>query len=289
MSKKDDIIKYVEEHPECTTFECKDAIGCSIAYVRDVFRQIGYKARIVSPTRIKYFDNHFLGDYGVFFKKRLDSQKGIFICPFDNNEFIASIKDVARGRIRSCGCLHDSNGRNNTFIDMTGWRFGKLVCEYCLPHTGEDNRAIWHCKYDCGGSKDVVGRVLRNGKVNSCGCLVSKGENTIKRFLESHNCNFIQQKTFNGCINLVTQRKLRFDFYLLEYNACIEYDGIQHFQAAGGWATEAKVADIQYKDNIKNQYCIDNGIPLYRISYLEYNNIENRMEEILEELGNGTV
>lgn len=281
MSKKDDIIKYISEHPHCTTTECKEAVGCSIAYVRNIFSQLGHKAKRVYPTRIKYFDNNFLGEYNVFFKKRLDSKRGIFICPYDNKEFEASIRDVARGKIRSCGCLHDSNGRNNTFIDMTGWRFGKLVCEYCLPYTTEDNRAIWHCKCDCGGEKDVVGRVLRNGKVNSCGCLVSKGELTVKNFLTNKAVNFIQQKSFDDCINPETGTKLRFDFYLPDYNCCIEYDGEQHYSFGYGWNTEERFKDLRRRDRIKDQYCIDHKIPLYRISYLEYDNIENRIEEIL--------
>lgn len=281
MSKKDDIIKYISEHPHCTTTECKEAVGCSIAYVRNIFSQLGHKAKRVYPTRIKYFDNNFLGEYNVFFKKRLDSKRGIFICPYDNKEFEASIRDVARGKIRSCGCLHDSNGRNNTFIDMTGWRFGKLVCEYCLPYTTEDNRAIWHCKCDCGGEKDVVGRVLRNGKVNSCGCLVSKGELTVKNFLTNKAVNFIQQKSFDDCINPETGTKLRFDFYLPDYNCCIEYDGEQHYSFGYGWNTEERFKDLKRRDRIKDQYCIDHKISLYRISYLEYDNIENRIEEIL--------
>lgn len=281
MSYKEEIIKYISEHPHCTTTECKEAVGCSIVYVRNIFSQLGHKAKRVYPTRIKYFDNNFLGEYNVFFKKRLNSKRGIFICPYDNKEFEASIRDVARGKIRSCGCLHNSNGRNNTFIDMTGWRFGKLVCEYCLPYTTEDNHAIWHCKCDCGGEKDVVGRVLRNGKVNSCGCLVSKGELAVKNVLANKAVNFIQQKSFDDCINPETGAKLRFDFYLPDYNCCIEYDGEQHYSSGYGWNTEERFKDLKRRDRIKDQYCIDHEISLYRISYLEYDNIENWIEEIL--------
>lgn len=284
MSYKEEIIKYISEHPHCTTTECKEAVGCSIVYVRNIFSQLGHKAKRVYPTRIKYFDNSFLGEYNVFFKKRLDSKRGIFICPYDNKEFEASIRDVARGKIRSCGCLHNSNGRNNTFIDMTGWRFGKLVCEYCLPYTTEDNQAIWHCKCDCGGEKDVVGRVLRNGNVNSCGCLVSKGELAVKNVLINKAVNFIQQKSFDDCVNPETGAKLRFDFYLPDHNCCIEYDGKQHYSSGCGWNTEERFKDLKRRDRIKDQYCIDHGIVLYRISYLEYDNIDNRMEEILKEL-----
>ena len=70
------------------------------------------------------------------------------------------------------------------------------------------------------------------------------------------------------------------------YNTIIEYDGIQHFKVFG-WNTENLLQQNQYRDNVKNQYCIDHGISLYRISYLEYDNIEKRLEEILKEISNG--
>lgn len=81
-----------------------------------------------------------------------------------------------------------------------------------------------------------------------------------------------------------------FYFILVDYNACIEYDGIQHRK---GWNCNGKqkesLEQIQYRDEIKTQYCVNHKIPLYRIFYLEYDNIDNRIEEILKELNNGKV
>ena len=58
------------------------------------------------------------------------------------------------------------------------------------------------------------------------------------------------------------------------YNACIKYDGIQHFEhvdfAGKGeeWAKEQFIYII-LRDNIKNNYCKNNGIQLCRIKYTQ--------------------
>jgi hypothetical protein len=36
---------------------------------------------------------------------------------------------------------------------------------------------------------------------------------------------------FDGCINTLTGRKLKYDFYVPEHNTCIEFHGQQHYQA----------------------------------------------------------
>lgn len=54
--------------------------------------------------------------------------------------------------------------------DIAGQRFGKLiVIERSFPNV--DNYAMWKCKCDCGGEIITKGRLLRAGKVKSCGCL----------------------------------------------------------------------------------------------------------------------
>ena len=64
-----------------------------------------------------------------------------------------------------------------------------------------------------------------------CGCPKcnsSKGENEIRKYLNKYNINFKEQEKFENCKN---EKELPFDFYLPEYNICIEYDGKQHFQS----------------------------------------------------------
>ena len=78
----------------------------------------------------------------------------------------------------------------------------------------------------------------------------------------------ISEKYFSGCINPNTNGRLRFDFYLPDYNLCIEFDGKQHFETGKwAWTKEIKVEDIRYMDDLKNQFCKDNNINLLRLPY----------------------
>lgn len=68
-----------------------------------------------------------------------------------------------------------------------------------------------------------------------------------------HNVNFIPQYPFDGC---VYKGQLYFDFYLPDFNACIEYDGIHHFESvdfAGKgeeWAKEHFIYTV-LRDEVK--------------------------------------
>ena len=82
--------------------------------------------------------------------------------------------------------------------------------------------------------------------------------------LENNNINYSRQHKFEGC---VYKNKLPFDFYLPNYNCCVEYDGIQHFVSSEFFGGEEKLKYIQNNDKIKNEYCNDNNIRLIRIKY----------------------
>jgi len=101
-------------------------------------------------------------------------------------------------------------------------------------------------------------------------CLVSKGEDRILRILNEFDIKCKTQFGFQGCRRV---HKLLFDFYLPDYNICIEYDGIQHYQAIEKFGGQVEFDKIKESDNIKNTYCIDNGIRLIRIPYWDFDNI----------------
>lgn len=65
---------------------------------------------------------------------------------------------------------------------------------------------------------------------------------------------------------------MRFDFYLPDYNCCIEYDGISHYKPNeyGSWNTEESVKDTQYRDKVKDDYCSTHNIKMIRIPYWDY-------------------
>lgn len=77
----------------------------------------------------------------------------------------------------------------------------------------------------------------------SCGCIQSQGEEKIALWLQKQEIFFERQKSFNDCRDLKTNYLLKFDFFINK-QFLIEYDGITHFQATGGWNTEEAVLNI---------------------------------------------
>lgn len=55
-------------------------------------------------------------------------------------------------------------------IDLTGKRFGRLTVIRRAPNN-KDGRAMWLCRCDCGNERIIMGKCLRNGHTQSCGCL----------------------------------------------------------------------------------------------------------------------
>lgn len=55
-------------------------------------------------------------------------------------------------------------------IDLAGQKFGRLFVIERAPNN-KDGRAMWKCVCDCGNKRIVMGKSLRNGHTQSCGCL----------------------------------------------------------------------------------------------------------------------
>lgn len=120
-------------------------------------------------------------------------------------------------------------------------------------------------------------------KGNGCpNCKSSIGEKKIEQILDSLNIKYTTQKTFKG---LIFKRHLKFDFYIPCYNACIEFDGIQHFQSIDYWNGEEGFQELQLKDTLKNKYCELNHISLLRIRF-DNNDIQNTVKSFIENLTN---
>lgn len=117
--------------------------------------------------------------------------------------------------------------------------------------------------------------VKGKNKCDYCARSQSNGERTISHILLKYNVNYISEKRFKDCRD---KRPLPFDFYLPDYNCCIEYDGEQHFRQC---FTKSSFESTKKHDKIKNEYCKNNKITLVRISYLDFNNLE---EILIKEL-----
>jgi very-short-patch-repair endonuclease len=92
---------------------------------------------------------------------------------------------------------------------------------------------------------------------------LSKIEVEICDILNKNNIDYIYNHSFE---NLKYKNKLRVDFYLPDYNICIEADGLQHIKRNKYFhKTEEDFISSINRDKIKDEYFLKNNIKLIRI------------------------
>ena len=202
-----------------------------------------------------------------------------WLCQCDcGNQKIINGSSLLRGLTVSCGCnklekLKKYNEKQ--VVDETGHIYGLLTVINRNYDESKDGRAMWNCQCECGNKCVVSGKNLRSGAVSSCGCLISsKGELTIEKLLKNNNINFSREYLVDVRKEKIYQHhKARFDFAIFQQNQLsyfIEYDGEQHFTYKNynnTWNTKEALQKTQGGDQIKNQWCKENNIPLIRIPY----------------------
>lgn len=75
---------------------------------------------------------------------------------------------LQRGTVRDCGC---QSRVKPGMKDLTGRRFGKLVCVSPTDARGLSGGTVWECRCDCGNTCLAVSTQLTHGYKKSCGCL----------------------------------------------------------------------------------------------------------------------
>lgn len=213
-------------------------------------------------------------------RNRKTNSGSYWICQCDcgNTKSIRS-SSLRRGEIQSCGCLRNEKIAEIKKIqsenEMLDRRFGKLTVIERSEQKGAGGELYWICLCDCGNLTEVRGHDLKRADGNqtiSCGCYHrSIGATNILTCLMENNIEFIEEYVF------IDLPKSRFDFAIIENNQVIrliEFDGEQHFKNVEHWGG---LELQQQRDGIKNQYALQNNIPLVRIPYWERNNITLEM------------
>lgn len=229
------------------------------------------------PAKLNLINERF-GRLVVIAPAENRNNKTQWLCKCDcGNEKIATTNSLRNGRIQSCGCLRTETARKNglkQLEDLTGQVFGQLtVLEYA---GSERNRSSWKCECSCGNIVVVNQMELKHGDTLSCGCLRNSfGEQQIEKILKEYKLSYQKEFTFS---DLVSENNipLRFDFAIFENDKLaylIEYDGEQHFLNKTDKIWADNLENRQNRDKIKNKYCLDNNIVLYRIPYWEKNNL----------------
>ena len=197
------------------------------------------------------------------------------ICP-KHREF----EQLANVHLQGYGCSKCSKvGKLNNLdfiekaIELHGNKYNYFKVDYTNMHT----KIIIIC------SKHGEFLQTPANHLKQAGCPIcknSKGETIISEILNKKNINYETQKIFTDCRN---KGLLKFDFYLPNYNACIEFDGKLHFEP---WSKKQKslkkFESAKLCDQIKNEYCKNNNILLIRIKYTE--KLKERLFEELNKL-----
>jgi len=117
-------------------------------------------------------------------------------------------------------------------------------------------------------------------------CSSSNLEKQTEYYLKNNNINYKSQKRFPNCRSKNT---LPFDFYLPDFNICIECDGNQHNSLEefsdfmrNRHLTDSEIlklyTEMKNRDLIKTNYCISNNIQLLRIPYSQLKYIEEYLD-----------
>lgn len=203
-----------------------------------------------------------------------------YICPKHGKQ-----RGVLDNLIRGYGCQYCAYESNREKIRLTS----NFVSEYISNINNNellnpDEYSGIHdlnLKIRCGQCGNIFTTSFANYKhgINRCSQCVksySVGEKQIQKILEENGVAYEHEKRFENCKD---KRSLPFDFYLPDYNICIEFDGRHHFEPVYG---DERYSITVKHDLIKNNYCNENNITLIRIPYWESQNINEILKKELK-------
>ena len=163
------------------------------------------------------------------------------------------------GRSTNCGC-------RGIFL-KPGEKYQEWTVLEKSTETNKHHNQFYLCQCSCGVLRNVRMSDLLNGSSKNCGHTrqtLSQGALAIKQFLINNNLNFYQEYIFPNFPNR------RYDFAIFDnqnpniITRLIEFDGEQHNKnSKSSWHTN----DLIRRDQEKNQYALNNNIPLIRIPY----------------------
>jgi hypothetical protein len=200
--------------------------------------------------------------------------------------------DLKKGKSSSCRCQTDKataerNKLNSTVKVGNIYNNIQILEDLGYREQTRGKKESWYrCKCLICGREDYEVNGTNVKYVKSCGCIGSQGELIISQILVQNNINFCREYKFKDLYYKNPSTPLRFDFAILgennEIKCLIEFDGRQHIKEPEGiWKNNYSLEEIQYRDNLKNEYCKKNNIKLIRIPYTD---IKKLNEDYLKSL-----
>lgn len=202
------------------------------------------------------------------------------------NECIVTYSHLVSGHTTSCGCFHKERVNNTQFNNILGKKFGRLTVIDRLTEKLK-GRTMWVCQCECGNKCIASVSSLTSGKKKSCGCLNSSMEEEFEKMLIDKNICYEKQYKFKECKDV---RPLPFDFGIFDGEKMVmvvELNGEQHYHPFTfcGEDSEQKIKNFNdrvRKDNIKEEFCKTNNVPLLVISYRKFKKKNEIFEEFIK-------
>lgn len=203
--------------------------------------------------------------YKLLSKEYINTQTHLLVMCSEGHTYEVTFNNFKRGkRCPVCaGNVKLTYDYISTYIERYNYKL--LSTEYINNRTPLkmkcDKGHIFECSFD------------NFQKGNRCPkCKNTKGQIKIKGVLMNYKIDFEEEYRFEDC---KFKRTLPFDFYLPDYNCCIEFDGLQHYVIKEYFGGYEGFVDRKIRDTIKNIYCEKNNIKLVRIHYEDMKNLED--------------
>ena len=216
----------------------------------------------------------------------LSTKKYWWKCISCNSEYERSIRNAVEG----IGCpycasqkINDTNSLEVLFQDIASefhkTKNGDLTSKNIAK--ASTKRVWWQCsKCEFEWVSTVAHRTC--GNTGCPMCKSSKGERKIYNYLKSNNIDFEFQKCFDDLIGL-GGKQLSYDFYLLEKNILIEYQGLQHSSYSEHFHKNKDGYEKQLAhDEMKKSYASSKEIDVIEILHTQYENIEKILDLFLK-------
>lgn len=193
-----------------------------------------------------------------------------YICPIHG-----VISQIAYDHLKGHGCMYCNHAfqDTNSFIQKAKSIYGNQYDYSLVDYKNQYTPVKIKCN-TCGQISELIPKYFLMQESGCKFCHSSKGENAIKRFLDSKHISYKRNFKFEGYLN-------SYDFYLPEENLLIEFNGRQHYMPVSIFGGEKSFKKQQESDALKLALAQKNGIKLLIISYKDYKLIPQILEENL--------
>ena len=134
----------------------------------------------------------------------------------------------------------------------------------------------------CGHEYNVSPDNLLRGKgCPKCTIRQSHYMDLVESIMDKMGVKYEKEKRFEDCKNI---RILPFDYYIPNFNTCIEVDGEFHYYKNTSYSNirpSSSYEEVHKRDLIKDEYCKANNINLIRLPYYQEENFEKIIKDNL--------